>query len=130
MKLPKIQLSKKPTYVKFAEDVDFYVLFQKIEQHFATCFIFESLAREEKFSRYSLIGFDPKHIISARGNNFYFDDKKYVVDNPYEALRQVMPEETLARHFTGGLIGYLSYDAVNYFEPSVQVKVHELELLK
>ncbi len=125
MKLPKIILSKKPTYIKFAQDVDFYELFQKIEQHFDTCFIYESLAEEEKFSRYSLIGFAPKHIISARGNNFIFDGQVYPVKNPYEALRQVMPEVTLARHFTGGLIGYLSYEAVNYFEPSVKVKVHD-----
>lgn len=126
MKIPKITLGKKPTYIKFAEDIDFYELFKKIEQQFDTCFIFESLSEEEKFSRYSHIGFAPKHIISARGNNFFFDDKVYVVNNPYATLREVMPEETLARHFAGGLFGYLSYETVNYLETSVSVKVHPL----
>ncbi|HEX8932166.1 MAG TPA: hypothetical protein VF810_03355, partial [Patescibacteria group bacterium] len=46
MKLPKIKINKKPTYIKFAEDADFFELFQKIEQYFDTCFIYESLGEE------------------------------------------------------------------------------------
>lgn len=125
-KLPKIKLSQKPTYTKFAEDVDFYALFQKIEQQFATCFLFESLGEEGKFSRYSLIGFDPSHIISARENNLFIDNKRYAVKNPYSALADIMPLPTIARDYAGGLIGYLSYEAVNYFEPSVHIKIHDL----
>lgn len=125
-KLPKIQIGKKPTYLKFGEDMDFYGIFEKIERKFKTCFILESLGEEEKFSRYSIIGFDPKHIISARGNNLKVDGKTYEVENSYYALREIMPEKTIARSYAGGLIGYLNYDAVNYMEPSVKVKVHPL----
>lgn len=124
--LPKIKLSQKPTYIKFAEDVDFYALFKKIEQRFDTCFIFESLGEEGKFSRYSIIGFDPSHVISARENNLVFDGKSYAVSNPYLALRELMPVQTIARNYAGGLIGYLSYEAVNYFEPKLHIKVHDL----
>src|SRR5258706_9041033 len=126
MKIPKIIISKKPTYIKFADDVDFYELFAKVEQEFETCFIFESLGEEGKFSRYSIMGFAPKHIISARENILTFDKKSYTVKNPYAVLRKIMPEQTLARNYAGGLIGYLSYEAVNYFDPSVSVKVHKL----
>ncbi|HZE87406.1 MAG TPA: anthranilate synthase component I family protein [Methylomirabilota bacterium] len=125
-KLPKITISKKPTYKKFAEDVNFYELFQKVEQIFDTCFLFESLGEEGKFSRYSIIGFDPRHVISARGNTLFFDEEKYPVENPYFALREIMPQDIIAKNYAGGLVGYLSYDAINYFEPSVSVKVHEL----
>src|SRR6185503_1679764 len=124
--LPKIKINKKPSIIKFAYDVDFFELFAKIEQAFDNCFIFESLGEEGKFSRYSIMGFDPDHIISARGNNLFFDNKKYVVENPYLALREIMPQDIIARNYAGGLIGYLSYEAVNYFEPSVKVKVHKL----
>lgn len=123
-KLPKIKLGQKPTYVKLAEDVDFFGLFKKIEQEFDTCFIFESLGEEGKFSRYSIIGFDPAHMVSARGKMLALDGKEYKTDNPYTALRSIMPRQTIARNYAGGLIGYLSYEAVNYFEPSVSVKVH------
>jgi len=125
-KLPKIKLSQKPMYIKFAEGVDFYELFKKIEQQFETCFIFESLGDEGKFSRYSVIGFDPAHIISARGSNLIIDNKSYPVKNPYFALRDILPPQTITRNYAGGLIGYLSYEAVNYFEPSLHIKVHDL----
>ena len=125
-KLPKIKIPKKPTYLKFAEDIDFYELFQKIETEFDTCFIFESLGEEGKFSRYSIIGFDPPSIISARGNNLKIDDKIYSVKNPYFALRKILPPQTVTRNYAGGLVGYLSYEAINYFEPSLDIKTHEL----
>lgn len=124
--LPKIKINKKPTYIKFAEDVDFFALFQKIEQSFDTCFIYESLGEEGKFARYSIMGFDPEHLISARGNSLFFDGKEYSVENPYFALREIVPQDIIAQNYAGGLIGHLSYEAVNYFEPAVQVKVHEL----
>lgn len=123
--LPKIKISKKPTYIKFGENIDFYKLFQKIEQEFETCFIFESLGEEEKLSRYSIMGFDPENIISAKKNSFKIDSKIYRVDNPYYALREIMPDKTIARNYAGGLIGYLSYEAVNYFEPSLDLMIHD-----
>lgn len=126
MQIPKIQLSQKPTYIKFAKDVDFYRLFEKIERQVSTCFILESLGEEGRFSRYSIIGFEPKHIIRARGKTLFIDDKPYQVDNPYFALRQMMPDKTIARSYAGGLIGYLGYDAVNYFEPTLKIKQHPL----
>lgn len=125
-KLPKIKISKKPIYLKFAEDIDFYKLFAKIEQQFETCFIFESLGEEGKFSRYSIIGFNPPSIISARGNNLKIDNKIYPVKNAYFALRNLLPSQTITRNYAGGLIGYLSYEAVNYFEPSLNIKIHPL----
>src|SRR5438477_9611183 len=119
MKLPKINIPAKPTYTKIAEGVDFYALFRKIERRFDACFIFESLGEEGKFSRYSIIGFDPEHIISARENNLIIDSEIYPVENPYLSLKEIMPPKTLGRDYTGGLVGYLSYEAVNYFEPKL-----------
>lgn len=124
--LPKIKIPQKPVYVKFAQDMDFFKLFQKIEQQFPACFIFESLGEEGKFSRYSIIGFGPEYTISARGNNLIINKKSYLVDNPYFALRQIIPQNIISKNYAGGLIGYLSYETVNYFEPKLHVKVHEL----
>jgi anthranilate synthase component 1 len=123
--LPKIIIGQKPKYIKIADDVDFFSLFQKMEQEFDTCFLFESLGEEGKFDRYSLIGFSPKNIISARENVLRIDNDDYPVTNPYEALRGIMPEKTITREYAGGLVGYLSYEAVNYFEESIHVKIHD-----
>ncbi len=125
MKLPKITIGKKPTYVKFAQDQDFYALFQRIEKMSKNCFLFESLGEEGKFSRYSIIGFDPEHIIRGRDKQLLIDEKVYKTANPYTALRSLMPEKTIAKNYAGGLVGYLSYEAVNYFDTAVQVKVHK-----
>ena len=99
MKLPRIKLNKKPTYLKIAEGLE--------------------------LSRYSIVGFDPAHIISARGKTLYFDDKKFEVDNPYSALREIVPQDAFSKFYAGGLIGFLSYEAVNYFEPSLKLEEHK-----
>lgn len=125
-KLPKIQISGKPTYLKLAQDMDFYKLFEKIETEFDTCFILESLGEEGKFSRYSIIGFNPSSIISARENNLIIDGQNYPVKNPFFALRDIMPPQTIARNYCGGLVGYISYDAINYFETKFHIKFHKL----
>jgi anthranilate synthase component 1 len=123
--LPKIKLTQKPTYKKLAEDVDFFTLFQKIEQEFATCFFLESLGDEGQFVRYSTIGFAPEHIVSARNDTLFVDKESFKTKNPYDSLKELMPEETIAREYAGGLVGYISYDAINYFEPTVKAKVHQ-----
>lgn len=122
----KISLAQKPVYLKFAQDIDFFDLYEKIEREFETSFIYESLGEEGKFSRYSIIGFDPVQIISAKGNILKIGNKEFKHNNPYEALRDIMPEKTIARNYAGGLVGYISYDAVNYFEPKIKIKTHDL----
>ena len=124
-KLPKMKLNNKPTYLKFAEGLDLFGLFQKIEQEFENCFIFESLGEQGHLSRYSIIGFDPKHIITTNGKDFILDDQSFKVKNPYYALREVVPQNAISRNYAGGLIGYLSYEAINLFE-SLNIKVHQL----
>jgi anthranilate synthase component 1 len=125
MKLPKISLPKKPTYIKFAEDMDFYYLFQKIYSSYDEVFLLESLGEEGRLSRYSFIGYQPQHVIRGKKNILEIDGKEYRVDNPYFALRSIIPQDNLSRNFAGGLVGYLSYDAMTYFEPSLKLSHHE-----
>lgn len=124
MNPPRITLDKKPQYRKVADDIDFFELFKKVERRFENCFIFESLGEEGRFARYSIIGFDPKHTIVGNNKDFSIDGIAYTVKNPYAALREVMPEQTIGRNYSGGLVGYLGYEATQYFEPTVPVKKH------
>lgn len=123
-KLPKILINKTPTYLKISEGEDFFKLFSKIEAKFENCFILESLGEQGSLSRYSIIGFDPKHIIRAKGNDLFFDEQKFKVKNPYFALREIIPQNVISRNYAGGLIGFISYDATNYFEPNLNIKTH------
>lgn len=124
--LPKIKLDKKPTYLKIAEGLDLFEVFSKIESEFETCFILESLGEQSSLSRYSIVGFDPAHIISARGKKLFFDSQEYEVENPYFALREIVPQNAFSKFYAGGLIGFISYESVNYFEPSLKLREHEL----
>lgn len=123
-KLPKIVINKTPTYLKISEGEDFFELFAKIEAKFENCFILESLGEQGSLSRYSIIGFDPKHIIRAKGNDLFIDKQKFKVKNPYFALREIIPQNVISRNYAGGLIGFISYDAINYFEPDLNIKPH------
>src|ERR1700731_4782716 len=105
--LPKIKFGQKPIYKKIAEDREFHLLFKKIEREFTNCFLFESLGEDGNFSRYSVLGFDPQQVISARENKLFINGEEYPVENPYYVLREIMPEQTIARNYTGGLVGYL-----------------------
>lgn len=124
MNLPPIIISSKAHYISFAEDINIFDLFKKIRARYPTCFLAESLGAHGATDRYSLIGFAPKNIIRAKGHTLFVDDTPYEVANPYEALRAMMPQNCIARRYAGGLFGYLSYEALNYLEPSVKVKIH------
>ena len=126
----RISLPRKPSYVTITEDCDYFELFKKIEKHFETCFILESLGEESYVARHTLIGFDPEKQLIANGNSLTIADREgskehYSSDNPYALLRQITPQNILSRRYAGGLTGYLSYDAMSYFEPSLALKSNE-----
>ncbi|MBD3238877.1 MAG: anthranilate synthase component I family protein [Candidatus Moranbacteria bacterium] len=124
-KIPKIKIeNQKPNYIKFAEDIDFFKFFQKIENNFDCCYILESLGAEEDKSRYSVVGFDPENIIKGNGNILTIDDKDYITKNPYLELKSIIPQNIISRQYSGGLVGYLGYDCINYFEKCLNVKTH------
>ena len=122
MTLPTIHIGQKPIYVKVAEDADFFDLFKKVDKRFDNCFIFESLGEEGKFARYSIMGFDPACVLSGRKNDLVVNGTAHPVEDPYLALRTIMPRRTLGREYAGGLVGYLGYEAMRYFEPSLRLK--------
>lgn len=124
MNLKKLLLSKKPKYIKLAEDLDFFALFKKVDQATTHCFLLESLGEDGSLARYSIVGFEPDHIIKGKNHTLTIDNTDFVVENPYDALRVIIPQDALSRNYAGGLVGYLGYDAVMFFEPTLSLKRH------
>jgi len=127
----KITLPRKPQYVALAADIDFFELFKKIEKRFDTCFMLESLGEESHISRYSIIGFDPEQQIWASEGALHIDardgsSQTYASENPYYLLREIVPQDIISRKYAGGLTGYIGYDCMNYFEPSLKLQRSEL----
>lgn len=126
-----IKLPRKPHYVNVSADCDFFDLFKKVEKRFDTCFMLESLGEDSFISRHSIIGFDPEKILWAQGNTLHIDERdgssqSYQSDNPYYLLRDIVPQNILSRKYSGGLTGYVGYDAMNYFEPSLDLNVSDM----
>ena len=90
-------------------------------------FLFESAEQDKESGRYSILGTGAEREFFARGNSFEVRRAGQVVrsgqsPDPLAELEREMsglraPEGPL--HFPGGCVGYLSYDAVRYFEPTV-----------
>lgn len=132
-KLPQIALPGKPNYLKLTEDYNFFELFRKIEKTNDNCFLFESLGEESNVSRYHIIGFAPSEIVAAENDRTLSITRagsnaveRYRVDNPYYALREIFPGNVISRKYAGGLVGYLGYDCVNFFEPSLRLKTSDM----
>ncbi len=126
-----IKLPRKPHYVNVSADCDFFDLFKKVEKRFDTCFMLESLGEDSFISRHSIIGFDPEKILWAQGNTLHIDERdgssqSYQSENPYYLLRDIVPQNILSRKYSGGLTGYVGYDAMNYFEPSLDLNTSDM----
>ncbi len=124
MSVPVEALPSKPAYVPLEIEGDFFDLFRKIEARHENCYLLESLGEETYDSRNAVIGFGPRHLIEASGPGLTIDAVPFTTNNPYYALREILPGDVISRLYAGGLVGYLGYDASVYMEPSLRLKNH------
>jgi len=103
--------------------IPFIDAFVRLAQRFDRVFLLESLEANERVARYSIIGFAPEHHILAREGALYVDGERQEVVDPYAALRDLIGRQRLPTPgYCGGLVGYFSYEASRYFEPSLQFR--------
>ena len=99
-------------------------IFCNLRERFAgEKFLLESVEGNEKTARYSFIGFDPIVTFKSTGNRIEIasDGEVERVDgSPVESLRELLDAYKVGSvgiaPFSGGLVGYLSYDFVRHFE--------------
>ena len=99
------------------------------------CYMLESAMADDKWGRYTFLGFDPKLEITCIDGEMKAGNLKFKTDDPSDFLRQILAEHKSPRFdylpsFTGGLVGYFSYDYLGYSEPSVRRKVEDTEAFK
>lgn len=99
------------------------------------CYLLESVAEKEKWGRYTFLGYDPKLEITCMNGEMKVGDVSLHTENPSEQLRQILsayksPRFDYLPSFTGGLVGYFSYDYLGYSEPSIRVGVQDTEEFK
>ncbi len=81
-------------------------------------FLFESVEGGENLARYSILGTEPSEVLTTGAGTAHGE-----ID-PLNLLRDRMSSVKYATveglpKFHGGAVGYLSYDTIRYFEPSV-----------
>ena len=121
--IPKITLPQKPTFRKIALKESIFDVFSRLEGKYADCFILESLT-DGPDSRYTILGFAPETVIRGNKTTLFIGSKEYSVKNPYAALRDIMPQNVLSTGYVGGLVGYMSYEAAEFFEPALSLRKH------
>ncbi len=102
------------------------------------CYMLESVESGEKWGRYTFLGFDPKMELSCTdgvltiraGSTITLETKR-----PGEIIRKVINDNRSPRFdglptFTGGLVGYFSYDYIKYAEPSLVLDAKDEEGFK
>ncbi len=97
------------------------------------CFLLESASQSENWGRYTFLGYEPSLEITCSDYELLVKKTdafgKEVVDkrkvsHPKEAIREILaayksPKMEKMPTFTGGLVGYFSYDYIKYAEPKL-----------
>jgi len=99
------------------------------------CYMLESVAESEKWGRYTFLGFDPKLEITCINHSMKIGPLSFETNEPDKYIRQVLEEHRSPRFdnlppFTGGLVGYFSYDYLKYSEPTLNLNAEDTEGFK
>lgn len=125
-----------PVSCEILSDICTPIEAMKILKNVSThCYMLESAQQNEKWGRYTFMGFDPKLEITCINGEISAGGIKIRTDNPSVYLRQILsdyksPKFDYLPSFTGGLVGYFSYDYLSYSEPAVKVDVEDNEKFK
>lgn len=116
----------------FTTPIETMKILKSVSTH---CYMLESAQANETWGRYTFLGFDPKLEITCIDGKMKIGNLKVKTENPSEYLRQILadyksPHFDYLPSFTGGLVGYFSYDYLGYSEPTVKCDVEDTEAFK
>lgn len=99
------------------------------------CYLLESVADNEKWGRYTFLGYDPSLEITCLNGQMKIGSLTFETKDPGSYIRQVIADHKSPRFeylpsFTGGLVGYFSYDYLKYAEPTLRLDAEDTEGFK
>jgi len=117
-----------PVYKEINADLDTPVSsFMKIKKD-DYAFLLESVEGQEKLARYSFLGTNPSMVFKSNGKDIEISYphknsvKKFITtSSPLDEIKKIMKDFKAVRvkglpRFYGGLVGYIGYDTVRFFE--------------
>ena len=98
-------------------------------------YLLESAEADKKWGRYSFLGYDPAMSVSCSDGQVTIRTPmltRSLPDNPRRYIREILKENRSPRleylpGFTGGLVGYFSYDYIKYSEPTLKLDAEDEE---
>lgn len=102
------------------------------------CFMLESVDSAKKWGRYTFLGYEPSMEITCTDGKLRIkngDVKQFENVNPREYIKKILreyksPHCSNLPTFTGGLVGYFSYDYIKYSEPQLKLDAEDTENFK
>ena len=102
--------------------------FMRIAGNSRYSFLLESVEGGERIARYSFLGADPDMVVRGKGFQTFVERNGETETFPTVAtewVRDYFRQRSLARRpglvpFAGGAVGYVSYDAAQWFEPALR----------
>ena len=102
------------------------------------CYMLESVEHQEKWGRYTFLGFEPTVEITCTDGKVKVKKDNETIEKteaPHKVIKEVLNEYKSPKieglpTFTGGLVGYFSYDYIKYSEPSLNLDAKDEEGFK
>ena len=102
------------------------------------CFMLESVDSAKKWGRYTFLGYEPSMEITCTDGKLRIkngDVKQFENVNPREYIKKILreyksPHCSNLTTFTGGLVGYFSYDYIKYSETQLKLDAEDTENFK
>ncbi|MGN0384100.1 MAG: anthranilate synthase component I [Eubacterium sp.] len=119
----------------FADVITPISLLRRLEKNNKNFFLLESVEGGEKWGRYSFLGYNPVMSISCKNNEVHIrtDSGTNKVDkDPMDVIREVLAKYKSKKipglpSFTGGFVGYFSYEMIKYAEPKLNIKKNDFD---
>lgn len=113
----------------FITPIEAMKILKNVSKH---CYMLESAQTNETWGRYTFLGFDPKLEMTCLNGEMKIGNLKIKTETPSDYLRQILADYKSPRFdylppFTGGLVGYFSYDYLAYSEPVVRTQIKDDE---
>jgi anthranilate synthase component I len=117
----------------YADIITPITLLRKISQISQRYYLLESVEGGEKWGRYSFLGFQPIVHVTCMDKEVIIEAEETKViqcDKPFEVLRKILKDYKSPKieglpPFTGGLVGYFSYEMIGYTEPVLKLQSSE-----
>ncbi len=122
----------------FTTPIEVLKKLRRVSRH---VYILESVENQEKWGRYTFLGYNPKLEITCINGELTVKD---VLTGTVETSKQSHPADYIRKlmadysspalegfpSFTGGLVGYFSYDYIKYSEPTLNLDAKDEEHFK